>query len=159
MLAQKQHELDTHHKQDYHLSSVDMPPLPLLAFAGSSQFDEAHVGSGGAGYLWELNVSSHDLYRMSLNPPPHWEADVSDTSDEASVATVEDIASDALDPPEGASEVSLFCRICYPLADHSSVIPWLSPWLFAHFSALLKHSMRSLQVSFTYSVCRIELHW
>lgn len=38
--------------------------------------------------------------------PSHWADDASDTSDEASVATIEDIASDSMEPLEGAAEAS-----------------------------------------------------
>lgn len=74
---------------------------------GGSQFDEASVGKGGAGYLWELNLSEKDARRTSLLQPSHWQDNVSDTSDEASVATAEDVASDLNEPPEGAAEARL----------------------------------------------------
>ena len=75
--------------------------------AGGSQFDEAIVGKGGAGYQWDLNLSEKDARRTSLLYPSFWDDDFSDTSDETSVATAEDVASDLNEPPEGAAEVSL----------------------------------------------------
>ena len=73
---------------------------------GGSLFDEAIVGNGGAGYLWDLNLSKNDAKRTSLIQPSQWDDAISETSDEASVATAEDIASDLNEPPEGAAEAS-----------------------------------------------------
>ena len=83
-----------------------------LTHAGGSQFEEAIVGKGGAGYVWDLNLSEKDARRTSLLQPSQWEDNASDTSDEASVATAEDVASDLNEPPEGAAEANLFEIFC-----------------------------------------------
>ena len=69
------------------------------------------MGKDGAGYLWDLRMPEKELRRTSLTQPQQWEGDDNDSSEEASVATVEDAASDAVDPPEGAAEVLLYSAV------------------------------------------------
>ena len=95
----------TTHKLPY--GPVSLFLMPRGSYAGGSQFDEIIVGKGGAGYQWDLNLSEKDARRTSLIQSLQWEDNVSDTSDEASVTTVEDVASDLNEAPEGAAEAIL----------------------------------------------------
>ena len=79
--------------------------VPLSSGADGVKFDEAAVGKGGAGFLWELHMDERQLTRTSLARPPPWSARDDDSSDEASVTTIEDISSEANEPTEGAVEV------------------------------------------------------
>lgn len=79
--------------------------MPLSFGADGVKFDEAAVGKGGAGFLWELHLDERQLTRTSLARPPPWSAQDEDSSDEASVTTIEDISSEANEPTEGAAEV------------------------------------------------------
>lgn len=71
-------------------------------------FDESTVGKGGAGFLWTVDIDEERLAASSLAQPPPWAPDDGGgSSDEAaSVVTAEDIASETMEPTEGAADVS-----------------------------------------------------
>ena len=87
-------------------TSVQHSVVPPSSGADGVKFDEAAVGRGGAGFLWELHLDERQLTRTSLARPPPWTAGDDDSSDEASVTTIEDISSDANEPTEGIAEVN-----------------------------------------------------
>ena len=78
-----------------------------MAFVDGIAFDESVVGKGGAGFLWEVDLDEERISASSLAQPPPWTVDDGGSSDEAaSVVTAEDIASETMEPTEGAADVS-----------------------------------------------------
>jgi len=93
-------------KRSHHRRTNSGMSVPTRAsFADGTGFDEVAVGKGGAGFLWEQHLEEREAARTSLAQPILGDQEDGNSSDEASITTVEDMASDAIDPPEEAAEV------------------------------------------------------
>lgn len=78
--------------------------------AGKAGFEVEHVGTGGAGMLWEMHFDEKETLRTSLLRPPLDDVPDDSSSDDASVSTIEDVVS-VSEPMEIQPDVSFSQRL------------------------------------------------